>query len=753
MRIYRIIQLVAVLLLGVMLWGGWYVSNRGFTRKWRNELVKEFRKRGVEVSFSRLTLDPLRGLVARDVRLIDNKDPDYVLATISSIVLDINYANLAQGESFLNGIDLRDAHLSLPLARQQRLELTNLRAKIVMSPQQMHLRDAEANCYGIRLKAHGDLINPQAMEQGKGGRLKIGWLPAVVEVLGKIIPHEERPELVVRFSGDLADAGSLYAEATMSSHGFSYEQFHVRELFGKAVYREGIFDLHALSVGDGRGRLELGGYHQLKTGDTAFHLRSSLDLQPLADLFPQLQGLRFESLPLVDLSGSLKAMDLQVLGEVSVNRFSIGAVPYTGFRTGFSWKAGDWYLSGLQLAQGTGKLEADVLQRAGRWRAKVESSLGIQALAPLAPEGTRGWFERCSSKENARLTLSTEGEGRQPLQGTGAFAIGNAMVRGVSVKSLSTELRFEPGSLVCDNFKLVRNEGVATGQLRYLLGSNEVRLERIESNLWPAEVAAAIDPAIARALAPYRFQVPPRLLLSGKIPVASPGKSELGAHITAPKVAFLQTKLPATSASGRVLFNQGTLKISDLRADLFGGQLQLQTEVGISGGKKGYSAQLRVEGVDFVALAKLYSNYTGSGGKLNGYFDFSGPGKEARLLKGNGKLEVVDANIFALPLFGPLSGIFESVLPGAGVRKAQKGTASFQVAEGIVSTGDLSVQGLGFAILGEGQLNLLEDKIDFNLRLNARGAPVLFPVSKLLEFKGDGSLSQPRWRPKRLPGG
>jgi hypothetical protein len=50
-------------------------------------------------------------------------------------------------------------------------------------------------------------------------------------------------------------------------------------------------------------------------------------------------------------------------------------------------------------------------------------------------------------------------------------------------------------------------------------------------------------------------------------------------------------------------------------------------------------------------------------------------------------------------------------------------------------------------------LNFLDDKIDFNIRLNAQGIPgvLLFPVSKLFEYASDGSLSKPVWRPKRLP--
>ena len=58
---FRLTALALLVLLG---WAGWYLANRGFSREWRTTVANELRKRGVEASVRRLTLDPLRGLVA-----------------------------------------------------------------------------------------------------------------------------------------------------------------------------------------------------------------------------------------------------------------------------------------------------------------------------------------------------------------------------------------------------------------------------------------------------------------------------------------------------------------------------------------------------------------------------------------------------------------------------------------------------------------------------------------------------------------
>src|SRR5215213_552853 len=55
----------------LFIWGGWYLANKGFGRQFRLRVVEELRKRGIETSVRRLTLDPFRGIVAQDVRIYD----------------------------------------------------------------------------------------------------------------------------------------------------------------------------------------------------------------------------------------------------------------------------------------------------------------------------------------------------------------------------------------------------------------------------------------------------------------------------------------------------------------------------------------------------------------------------------------------------------------------------------------------------------------------------------------------------------
>ena len=79
-RLRRFLQIFLALLCGGILWAGWYGAKRGLTRSWRERVFAEFRARGVEITFKKLTADPFRGFVAREVIIFDANDRQRTLA-------------------------------------------------------------------------------------------------------------------------------------------------------------------------------------------------------------------------------------------------------------------------------------------------------------------------------------------------------------------------------------------------------------------------------------------------------------------------------------------------------------------------------------------------------------------------------------------------------------------------------------------------------------------------------------------------
>src|SRR5207253_985154 len=102
-----------------------------------------------------------------------------------------------------------------------------------------------------------------------------------------------------------------------------------------------------------------------------------------------------------------------------------------------------------------------------------------------------------------------------------------------------------------------------------------------------------------------------------------------------------------------------------------------------------YRAVMTVDHVDFPKLTDLYFKYKTAVGLMNGRYEWTGSGNEARTMNGKGEVEVRNGDVFAIPLFGPLSDILNKIMPGVGYRVARKANMSFTIKDGMAKTSPL----------------------------------------------------------------
>ena len=261
---------------------------------------------------------------------------------------------------------------------------------------------------------------------------------------------------------------------------------------------------------------------------------------------------------------------------------------------------------------------------------------------------------------------------------------------------------------------------------------------------------------MARTLQPYRFKRRPSLSINGVVDCVDGKETNLEVLVDGASgmdYTFVRKNLSFPKISGKLLFTQDRLRLIDVDAILFNGRLQGSADISLARKNPVYEASIRADDVDFESLTKLYCNYADSHGRLGGEYQFSGRGDDPRTMHGHGTVTVLDGNVFAIPVLGPFSGILNDIVPGMGYNVAHKASCTFDIRDGVIQTNDFLVRGQGFSMIGGGRLLFMDDKMDFNIRLNAQGLPgvLLFPVSKLLEYTSDGAMSKPVWRPKRLP--
>src|SRR5215472_4780678 len=249
---HSFLRLTTVMILGGLTGGSWYLAKKGFSRNWRNLVVEELHKRGVEASVRRLTLDPVRGLIARDVRIYDYKRRERTLAVVSEISLDINYAALFHHQPFLNALDIRNGNLTIPLpaapGQVPNAELKRFRAHVYFPPERIEVSQAEGIFCGIRISASGQLIKresyrPSESESAEAAGARLRLLQSVVTALQKFHYPAGPPELQVKFSGDLSQLEDAHVEAILRGN-----QIERGRYLAQSFYVAGEWKDHTLSV-------------------------------------------------------------------------------------------------------------------------------------------------------------------------------------------------------------------------------------------------------------------------------------------------------------------------------------------------------------------------------------------------------------------------------------------------------------------------------------------------------------------------
>ena len=767
-----LLRLVILALIAAIGGGGYYLAKRGFGRQWRNRVVDELRKHGVEASIGRLTLDPFRGLVAKNVRIFDYNNRENTLALISQVSLDINYAALIHHEAFLNALDVRNAQISLPFKsgddQGHKAVLTNLRAHVYFPPEQIYLSQAEGIFCGIRISATGQLIKrenyqPSAALSAEEWQKRLSIAQRVVNELQKFRFPGSLPSLQIKFSGDVAELEKARVEATLHGDRLQRGSYEIRDLSAAAEWNNERLNIAHCELSDDMGSFAGRANWNVRGSSAHLQARSNLDLKRFLDALGMSEAvadLEFQAPPLVEVSGSLNFREDRfkpdIIGHLAFGRFTYKKVPFPDVSADFSWDGERTLVRDLRLRHQTGQVRADLLNAPSDFRLNIESTIAPDALRGIAPPQMSDFLRQWEWQRSPAIRLVIRGQDSNPAswKGDGNVVLGRTRFRGIWMNSADARIHFADGAVAYDDLHVTRSEGSGTGSFTYDFKKHEVRISNIKSSLNPAEVIFWIDPKVSNTVAPYKFRRPPSVTANGLYQFRGGKNTNLEIKVEAPNgmdYVFLGKTLPFDRVSARLLFTNDRLQITDFRGALMSGIVRGNADISLAKNDPRYRANISVNEMNFPLLTNLYFNYKTALGVLNGTYDFTGLGSDARNMRGRGKVEVTNGDVFAIPIFGPLSGILNRIVPGSGYSIAHRATASFKIDEGAIHTDNFDADGTLFNMLGHGDIHFLDDKLDFNVRLNMKGPGVLLtPMYKLFEYAGTGSLKKPDWRPAVL---
>jgi hypothetical protein len=509
----------------VLAWLGWYGYAKGLGRHWRSLLEKEFARYGLAIDVGKITLDPFRGLIARDVQIFESQTEENLLAEINQVSLDVNYANLFQHGPALNAVDLSGASLRVPLnfraPHSGKARVTDFHARIYFLPGRIEVRQASALLYGIRVNASATLVNPRSLSQAVAevandpdpSDATVWFVSRLFNELKKI-RYRQAANLNFSFQMDLANPRDWRIdEGSFLAPDLERNGEELKDLAAKFGFENHHFVIRSLHLADERGELFGVGTWDVTTGQKKFQLRSTLDLARLLRDEPDISWIRewaFEKAPEIEVQGELlRNWEPKIIGKLNVDQFSVRGVHFQGLRAEFSRQGASWMLSNVELTHRTGTLTGEILDRREEFRIRLHSALNPRALVSLLPLWALPLFADWEFQAPPVIQLNLSGPSPRQLEGTGQFWLGQSRFRGVSMNSCEGSFRLNHSSIWFENLRIARDEGSAAGS--FVLNLRSKRLEQVqgEAHLQPNALAGWLEPALVPLIEQFRFSKTP----------------------------------------------------------------------------------------------------------------------------------------------------------------------------------------------------------------------------------------------------
>ncbi|MEZ5301672.1 MAG: hypothetical protein R3F11_13625 [Verrucomicrobiales bacterium] len=550
-----IVAALAFLGLSFGVWAAIYAYDKGFTRRWRTLIKEEFAAHGIEATIGKLTIDPLEGLVARDLRVYEDKDHERLLASISQMALDIDSARVAKGELFINELTIADADVWLPLDPEDksagRVEIRRVNARILLPEDRIEFRSAEGDLYGINVSLAGSVFQPKRAKNGeesdpkppqpgeKVARALKGWdlTPEAVEAIKGVVRVLKRmeyergsqPRLDLELYGDLAERKDLRAIARLSSGPFRYEGWRCGEFDALAEFDAGRFGIRHLTAKDEAG--EFKGSAELSADGRAatVRFRSTIDLPRLireAMDEPRLGEVIFYEPPditaegTVDLNGAWKPDDwpVKLIGRVDARKFLTRGIVFDAFRADFSAAGRRFFLRNAALEHDSGGATGQALYDGESLRFEAKARMDPSAFAPFAAGSRLGTLLadlEAGSDSTFRIDLRGGGTGplgTAPIAADGEFDLRDFSLGDYQIGRLEAKLRLAPGEIALDHPYAELPEGTArAARLAYREADDTLAIDRWEAEIFPADFMRPMNPELAAEIARVDFGVHPPL--------------------------------------------------------------------------------------------------------------------------------------------------------------------------------------------------------------------------------------------------
>ena len=542
--------------------------------------------------------------------------------------------------------------------------------------------------------------------------------------------------------------------------------------------------LTQLRVAFPEGALEARGAWNAASGAVQFELQSDFDPQRLLPWLPEkarerLAKFSWATPPRLNGRGALvlpavtnRAPDwraevqptLELAGEFALEHAAYLGVPVQQARGRFLYSNRVWRLPELELTRPEGTLRlahvADDVTRDFFWR--VDGVFDPRAVRPLLRPGDADDLDLLECTQPPVFSGEIRGRWgeRERLGFQGRVALTNFSVRGEHADWFEATLQYTNRALALIEPRLGRGaETLAADGLRVEWPANRIWFTNGVSTMAPEVVARAIGPKVARAIEAYRFATPPRVRVNGYAPLHGSQNADVRFEIEGGPLAWWKFRVP--HLVGVVDWRGETVTLTNVHMAFYGGEAAGFAVLDFTP-ERGAWVDFTV-GVTNAGLAALLADVSARTnrleGDLTGWVAARGHTDEPRTWSGQGRARLRDGFLWELPIFGVLSGPLDLVLPGVANSRFTEASARFTLTNGLIVWDKLEMRAPALRLQYAGTVGW-DGQVDMRVEAEPlRDTPLfgklfsvaLWPVSKLLQYRITGTLTDPKTEPAYVP--
>ena len=791
LRSLAFLLVVAAVLAGV---GAlWWANHTGLPAAWRAAVEKQIAKQGAFVKIGSLRYALLQGIIATDVRVYSEPEHLREISRLERVILDCDKTKLARGIVHLNKIQLDHARLILPVDPKnpdsETLHVTDAEGTIFMpGDQRIEVRDAHGKIAGIDVVLNARIIwfRQEALTPPVDSNLNKRriLMAKILGELGKWRFDEKHPPAVqISIDGDINDFSSFTAKLGLQIREMEKNDHVLHQVSAEAEMTGDLVTVSSLRASDANGVFEGHIDYNLVNREGRFDVSSSLEIPDLLTAWLGIQ------MPKDLLLGGKQTLEsegdfvldehylpqFRLAGHVRCDWVTLRGASFETVETAFSWRDGNLFIKDLKLVRGDGQAQAKAMVEWPLVRLEAHSTLPATVYRQFIA-GLKLPFEivldHFSEQEGSNIDITAEGgfdlTNHLAWAYTGHGNAKHVSYNGVPVNTAQCkfslnhhELDFYDGSVNFDYSKYslrsafdgARDGSAKVSRIRYDADEKLVEVDDIQGPMWSAPVVRMFAPKVADLLEQYRFHQPPEMKASGVVDVTPQGRTALAISFRSDQpmdYTFLGENLTLGQPRGQVVLRGDQVKINNLKLNALGGPVAGNIEYTAGGKLRGDLAWTKLS---IPELTSAYGFQMKCGGNVTGRIDFSLTENKVETMAGEGVLALEKAELFSVPILGPLTPLIATVLGNekAGTQQARNAFCTFKIGDGILTTHDFQTSTSSLNFAGDGSVNLANRTLDMTMRMNTRGFVLglitmpLRPFSELFQFHGSGPLRDTKW--------